>query len=225
MEQNVSVSTRTGDAVDIAPAIRRTRTLLLAGAAAGPLFTILVAGQLLTRDGFDLTHHPLSLLSLGDLGWIQVGNFVVAGALVLALAAGIRRTLADGPGRTWGPVLVAGYGVGLVMGGVFLPDPGLGYPPGTPDGIPDDFTWHGILHAVAPPLAFTALVAASLVLTRRFARNRQRGWAFYSAATAVVAVVLSAWPDQDSASVRLAVASGIGFCWTTAIAVHLRGRA
>ena len=36
--------------------------------------------QAFTRDGFDLRRHPISLLSLGEFGWIQVANFVVCGA-------------------------------------------------------------------------------------------------------------------------------------------------
>jgi hypothetical protein len=46
---------------------------------AGPLFVIVVAVQILTREGFDLSRHPISLLSVGDLGWIQMANFVIAG--------------------------------------------------------------------------------------------------------------------------------------------------
>ena len=40
-----------------------------------------------------LSPHPLSLLSLGDLGWIQIANFVVTGLLVTACAIGMRRVL------------------------------------------------------------------------------------------------------------------------------------
>ena len=43
--------------------------------------------QALTRDGFDLTRHPWSLLTNGDLGWIQITNFVLTGLMVLAFAA------------------------------------------------------------------------------------------------------------------------------------------
>ena len=43
-----------------------TRTLLGAGVIAGPLFVCTAAVQVLTRDGFDLRRHPLSMLALGD---------------------------------------------------------------------------------------------------------------------------------------------------------------
>jgi hypothetical protein len=53
----------------------RTKTLLLGGAVAGPLFIMVGLGQALLRDGFDLGHNTLSLLSNGNFGWVQVLNF------------------------------------------------------------------------------------------------------------------------------------------------------
>jgi hypothetical protein len=40
-----------------------TRALLASGVVAGPLFVAVALLQALTRDGFDLRRHPLSLLS------------------------------------------------------------------------------------------------------------------------------------------------------------------
>ncbi len=61
---------------------------------------------MLTHDGFDPRRHPLSLLSLDELGWIQITNFVVAGLLFVASAVGMRRVLHPGRGTTWGPLLI-----------------------------------------------------------------------------------------------------------------------
>jgi len=200
---------------------RVTRALLACGVVAGPLYVVVALLQVLSRDGFDLSRHPLSLLSLGDLGWIQITNFVVAGLLAVAFAVGLRRVLHPGRGGTWGPRLVGGYGVGLVAGGVFVADPALGFPPGAPAGIPDQLSWHAVVHAFAPPLAFLSLIVACFVLVRRFAAHRQRGWAAYSAATGVACLALSAWPGQDGLSVRLAVALVIGFAWVSVLAARL----
>jgi hypothetical protein len=199
-----------------------TRRLLDAGLVAGPLFVTVVAAQLLTRDGFDITHQPISLLSLGEAGWVQITNFVVAGLLSLAFARGLSRTLVEGRGSVWAPRLMTVYGVGLVAGGVFVADPALGYPVGTPDEIPDSLSWHSMIHAVAPPLAFTALVAACIVLALRYKAAGERGWSAYSAGTGVTSFVLSAWPDVDSTSWRLAIAIVIGFAWVTALAARER---
>ena len=78
--------------------IKVTKSLLTAGAIAGPVYLIVGLAQAFTRPGFDITRHALSLLSNGDLGWIQVTNFLVSGLLVIAGAIGMRRAL-DGRGK------------------------------------------------------------------------------------------------------------------------------
>ena len=113
-----------------------TARLLTAGIAAGPLFLAVWAAQAFTRAGFDPSRHPLSLLSLGNLGWIQIANFVVTGALYLAYAAGLRRALPAGRGATWAPRLVAAIGTGLITAGVSPPTPAPGFPPEHPPASP-----------------------------------------------------------------------------------------
>jgi hypothetical membrane protein len=200
---------------------RQTRALLACGVVAGPLFLAVALLQALSRDGFDLSRHPLSLLSLGELGWIQIANFVVAGLLSVAFAVGLRRLLHPGRGGTWGPLLVGAYGVGLIGGGVFVADAGAGFPPGAPAGAPEQLSWHGILHDLAHVLAFLALIAACFVFTRRFAALGQRGWATYCLATGVALLGLLAWPDRDTVLVQLAVAIVLGWAWLSVLATRL----
>src|SRR5438132_7039257 len=87
-----------------------TRALLACGVVCGPLFMGAALVQAFTRPGFDLRHQAISMLSLGDLGWIQIANFLVSGALAIGLAVGIRRALRPGRAGTWGPVLMGAYG-------------------------------------------------------------------------------------------------------------------
>lgn len=201
------------------------KPLLAGGVVAGPLFVAAVLIQASTRDGFDLGRHPLSLLSLGDLGWIQIATFVITGTLYLACATGLRRALRPGRGGTWGPVLVGTAGVGLIAAGVFVTDAGAGFPPGAPDGAPAQISWHGALHEVGFLLAFGGLVAGCLVLARRFAVDRQRGWAWTGVAAALATVAVAVWPDLNSISVRLLVASAILFAFVAAAATGLIVRA
>jgi hypothetical protein len=196
-----------------------TRALLTCGVVAGPLYVVVALLQVLFHDGFDPSRHPLSLLSLGDWGWIQITNFVVGGLLAIGFAMGLRRVLRPGRGATWAPLLVGGYG--LIAGGAFVADPALGFPPGTPDGIPDHFSWHGLVHAFAPPLASLSLIAACFVLVRRFVGLGQRRWATYSAVTGVACLALAALPSQQTVSVRLAVAILISWTWVSALAISL----
>src|SRR5437588_13055415 len=104
-----------------------TRILLLCGAIAGPLFILIVLIQDYTRPAFDPRVQLLSLLSLGEGGWVQIANFVLAGVLNLLYAVGLRRSLHPGRAGTWGPLLIGAYGIGLVAVGVFTTDPAQGY--------------------------------------------------------------------------------------------------
>ena len=83
----------------------KTRTLLACGAIAGPLFTLASILEGATRAHYQPLRHPVSSLELGDFGWTQRANFLVAGGLTLAFAIGLRRALRPLGGSTWGPLL------------------------------------------------------------------------------------------------------------------------
>lgn len=159
--------------------IKMTHTLLVCGMIAGPFYIAVGLILALTRSGFDLLRHDLSLLANGDTGWIQIANFVLSGLLVLAFTFGMRRVFQGGHGETWGPLLVGIYGLGLIGAGVFTADPAFGFPPGTPANA-NTISWHGLLHFITAGIGFLALIAASLVVARRFALRGQREWAIYS---------------------------------------------
>ncbi|AVT32382.1 DUF998 domain-containing protein [Plantactinospora sp. BC1] len=195
---------------------RRTVVLLAAGVLAGPLFLATTLVQFAAKADVDPRIHPLSMLSLGAAGWIQIANFIVAGLLILASAAGLRRMLHGSPAGTWGPILIAVYGAALLMGGVLVVDPGHGYPAGAPAGPPEELSWHGMLHILANPLMGLALVVAALVFGYRFRRTDRRGWAAVSHGTAVaylgLTVVGMVIPDY-----RVMLAGGaLGWLWASA---------
>jgi len=197
-----------------------TRLLLGAGVVAGPIFVVIAGVQALTRTGFSLSHQPLSMLSLGDLGWIQISNFLLAGLLSLAFAVGVNHRLTAGPGHTWAPALLAVFGVGLLIGGAFVPDAALAYPPGTPDDYPTSLSTHGLMHAIAPPLAFVALVAACFVVAHRFAGQDRRAAAVTTRVVAVACLLLGI-PVGPGFSWRLFLGVALGFAWITSYAVFL----
>ncbi|MGC5307647.1 DUF998 domain-containing protein [Micromonospora zamorensis] len=203
--------------------LRPTLFLVGCGTVAGLLFPALSFGQAFTRPGFDLRRHALSALTLGDLGWLQVIAFVGTGLLAVAFAVGLRRALRPGRAGTAVPVLVGVYGVAMVGGGIFVPDPALGWPPGAPAGLPEQASTGSILHTVCGAAAFLSLIAAGLLLARRAAGQGDRGWASYSAATAAVAFVLTALPwSEGSASIRFAVAAVLISGWLVALSRRAR---
>jgi len=199
---------------------RLTRSLVTAGAVAGPLFVVVAVVQIVTREGFDLTRHPLSLLSLGDLGWVQITNFIVAGVLMLAFAVGTRRSLGAGPGRRWAPLLFAVYAAGLIIGGAFTADPALGFPAGAPSGYPTEWTVHGTVHAIAPPLSFLALVAATFVVAKRLSWEGHRTAAVWTRVVGIACFMLTL-PFELWISVRLFLGIAVAFAWITAYAISL----
>ncbi|MDQ0577664.1 DUF998 domain-containing protein [Agromyces albus] len=200
-----------------------TRALVAAGTTAGPLFVVVASVQAVTREGFDLTRHPLSLLSLGDRGWVQIANFIVAGVLMLAFAIGTRRSLGAGPGRRWAPVLFGVYAAGLILGGAFAADPALGFPAGAPAGYPTELTFHGIVHAIAPPLSFLAFVAATFVVARRLSWEGHRAAAVWTRMVGVACFVLTL-PFDLWMSVRLFLGVALAFAWIAAYAFALLRR-
>jgi hypothetical membrane protein len=166
------------------PGVRITKSLLGYGVIAGPLYVVVALAQALTRDGFDLSKHAWSLLANGQLGWIQITNFVVTGLMTVAAAVGLRRALTPGRGRTWAPVLVASYGLSLIGAGIFRADPAQGFPAGTPETT--TISWHGMLHFMVGGIGFLCLIAACFVLANRFSRSGQHRLAWFSRVTGVV---------------------------------------
>jgi hypothetical protein len=199
------------------------RLLLPAGAFAGPLYVLAGAAQVLTRPGFDLSRHALSLLANGEWGWVQIANFILTGLLTLAGAVGLRRALAPGRGQTWGPILLAVYGLSLIAAGVFTADPALGFPPGTPQtGTP--VSWHGLLHFVFGAAGFLAFIAAALIFARRFAGQGQRGWAAFSALTGLLFFGaffgIAAGGGLPLLNITFTAAVILAWSWLTALALH-----
>ncbi|SBT52332.1 DUF998 domain-containing protein [Micromonospora narathiwatensis] len=209
------------EAITVRPVARASvgRVLLAGGVVAGPLWVAVALVQGLARDGFDFRRHPVSVLGNGDLGWLQIGNFIVAGLLCVGAALALRRTPHPGLGPVSGPWLLGQYGLGLVLAGIFVADPFDGFPAGTPRG-PGEVSWHGFAHFGAGAVAFSALIAACLITARRFARRGERGWAAYSAITGVFFaaawLALVASGGRAAALVAFAVAVAAGWAWVSA---------
>jgi Protein of unknown function (DUF998) len=199
---------------------------LRCGMLAGPLFVLAGLAQAFTRDGFDLREHTLSLLGNGDLGWIQIANFVVTGLLFVICSVGIRTAIPAGRAHTWGPRLIAAFGTGMAAAGVFPPDPAFGFPPGTPNGKPASVSWHGALHYTTASLAFIVLVAACFVFARRYRTLGRPAAAACSALAGVLLIAgvgaVSTGSHSAAGNVTFAVAALLGFLWVSAVAAQLR---
>jgi hypothetical protein len=203
------------------PAVRVTRSLLGYGVIVGPIYVAVSLVQALTREGFDPTRHAWSLLENGDLGWLQVGNLVLAGVMTVACAVGLHRALRPGRGSTWAPRLIGGYGVSLVGAGIFRADPAQGFPAGTPADA-SSVSWHGTLHFATGGVGFLCLIAACFVLAGRFAGAGSRELAWFSRATGVL--FLAGFAGIASGShgpTTLAFTAAVVLVWTWLAAVSV----
>ena len=193
-----------------------TRRLVTVGALAGPILLLTWWWQALTREGYDVTRHPMSLLALGPGGAVQVASFVVTGILVLVLAVGYQRVYDCGAGSTWLPRLVASCGLGLVGAGVFRTDPGAGFPAGAPPGVPD-YTTVGIAHEVSFVLVMVSWSAAMVVLLRRAHQTADRALRDAVAVCLVLVLLVSLVPHLDSFPVRTVLAGAAQLAFLAAV--------
>lgn len=168
------------------PAARVTRSLAGYGVLAGPVYVGVSLAQAFTRDGFDLGRHAWSQLAIGDWGWVQTANLVATGAMSLAFSVALRRTLAGGRGGRAVPVLVAVFGLGVLLAGVFPADAAGGFPVGM--ATPTTPSRHGMLHLLTSGIGFLGLAAAMVVMAVRYASEHRRGRAAFSVVAAVALV-------------------------------------
>ncbi|MGW1770196.1 DUF998 domain-containing protein [Streptomyces sp. NPDC002104] len=212
----VSSSTRSSSAT--------TRALLTCAVVASPLWAAVSLTQAATRQGFDITRHPLSALSNGSLGWLQITNFLLAGALLVLGATGLRRVLGGTPGGTWAPRLVRIAGIGMIAAGAFVMDPIDGFPLGAPSAQTATLTWHSYAHFAAGSVTFTSLIAACYVLGRHFGRAGDRRYAIASRVAGTALLIGNGWAMAGgrAGTLTLAVGAVTALLWISVVA--FRGR-
>ena len=186
-----------------------TRALLGAGVAVGPLTCSVFTFEGRRRSGYEPRRHPISALALGPRGWVQQTNFLVSGALTLAAATGLRRTMQTGTLAATVPMSIAAAGAGLIGAGIFPTDPVPGYPPAEgssathlrlgslsaglkptmagPAGVPDrPLSRTGSLHVLSAVPFFVGLPLAASIGAWRARQHGDRAGAVALAAAAAV---------------------------------------
>ncbi|MCX2928192.1 DUF998 domain-containing protein [Streptomyces sp. NEAU-W12] len=129
-------------------------------------------------DGFDFRRNAISRLALGEAGWVRTVNFLLAGALLVAGAVGLRRVPGGGTGGARSPVLVGVFGASFWAAAAFPADAGAGFPAGSPEAAVT--SGPGAVHMVAGTVGYLALRAAFVLLARPLAARGHRGRAVAS---------------------------------------------
>jgi Protein of unknown function (DUF998) len=219
----VSSSRSTGDG---GTPDRITRSLLGWGLVAGPFYVAVSVILGLTRDGFDFTRHYWSLLANGELGWVQMANYLLTGLMLVAFAVGLRRAIRPGLADRWAPALVGVFGAGMVVAGIFTTD-SYGDFPFLPalDGA-HGTSGPGLLHFAALCIGSAAVAAACFALARRFAADGATGLARFSAVTGGVVLIgllpfIATFPGNAANNVRFTAAVVLVLGWITTVAAHL----
>ena len=196
-----------------------SETLLIVGVAAAVVFVAVLLVEGAVRPGYNPTYHTGSALALGDRGWIQIANFLQLGAGMFGFAVGVHQTL----NSVVAAVLLAIFGLGAIVAGVFRMDPMRGYPPGTPTGTPADLSWRHHVHDLAGPVMFLAICGTCLAVTGRL----QGPWQMYTWLTAAAGLALTistaiAW-QKDAEYTGLAQRALIlVYCsWIVTLGIHL----
>lgn len=193
-----------------------TRSMLGWGVVAGPFYLVVGLVLALTREGFDFAQHPLSVLMLGDGGWMQITNLALSGVMVLVAGVGMSRAGARGAG-----IGVGIYGVAMVASAIFPPDPMPGFPPGQ-DGA-TTMSASGILHFAFGGIGFVAFAVAAFLLGGWLARHGERGRAVWSRVAGVVILVGfiggAALGPAGMGGLWLAVV--VGFAWLLLASIRL----
>jgi len=132
------------------------------GIAAPVLFTAAWTAGSLCQVGYSAGRVQLSGLAALDARdpQIMIAGFVGLGVCSAAFGAGLGRIAAAGKA---GPRLIIAAGVAAIAAGVFRRDHLLLTGPGFAGE-----SWHNQVHDVVSALAYAAMIAAPLVLARRF---------------------------------------------------------
>jgi hypothetical protein len=207
--------------------------LLALGALCAPVFIVTLVIEGFTRARYNWLRFPISSLSIGPQGWIQIMNFITTGSLIVLLAIGLRLALEPrSKGSVWGPIAVAVAGIGLIGAGLFVSDPVFGYPPDQPLVL-KQFTTHGHFHDFFSMFWFMGLPTACFVLARRFLGLGEDGWAVYSILSGIGMLVFfilaGAGFNQttglvDYAGVHQRISVSTGLLWLMFLAIHHVGR-
>jgi hypothetical protein len=158
---------------------RTTRSLLICGQVGCFLFIVLflVQGQL--REAYSPMKFPISSLSIGHWGWIQITSFLISGLLIFLFAIGFHRATPLLKGSAWTSRLIGAVGFGLVGAGIFSSDPIYGYPMNEPLRIAQ-FTVTGHLHDFFSIFVFVCLPIACFRMKKRFKEFNLTNWVNYT---------------------------------------------
>jgi hypothetical protein len=207
----------------------KTKRLLLCGPIGCIVFITLFLIQGVIRESYFPFRFPISSLSIGEFGWIQITNFIISGSLIFLFAFGLRQAATSLKGIIWISRLIGVVGLGLVGAGICSTDPVYGYPITEPLRLAQ-FTLHGHLHDFFSLFVFICSPIACFKFYNRFKDYGNASWATYSLISGIgilVMFILAAigfkqtpgFVDYAGIFQRLSII--IGCAWIALLAIHI----
>ena len=196
------------------PQILTTRRLALAGIVGPPIFVAVFLVLGVIKPHYNAVDQLVSAGSIGELGWIQICNFLAVGAALAIFSLGLWRGFGDRVSGRIGSALVGVAGVALIGAGVFVGDPTINH-----NGF--GFTTHGALHIAMSLVTFISLPVACFFFARRF--WNELPFAIYLIVSGIlIGVGASQTTGQPGSGITQRVTLVIMLTWITILGPRLR---
>ena len=131
-----------------------------AGILAPAIFVGVFTVEGVLRNGYDPMRKYISVLSLGNRGWIQISNFILLGLLLFIFTLGLSKEFQTGKASRGGIITLYIISVLFFISGPFVMDP--------TETPADQMSVHGLIHGLSGGIVFLLMPIIIFIFLRRF---------------------------------------------------------
>ena len=131
-----------------------------AGILAPAIFVGVFTVEGVLRSGYDPLKMYISALSLGNLGWLQISNFILLGLLLFIFTIGLSKEFQTGKASRGGIITLYIISVLFFISGPFVMDP--------TETPADQMSVHGLIHGISGGIVFLIMPIIIFIFLRRF---------------------------------------------------------
>ena len=202
---------------------------ILCGAIASVFFTLSWIIQEAFRETYNPFMAPISSLSYGPTGGVQVATFFITGVLILLFAYGLWNTWKEERWLSqWVPIFVVICAISFIGSALFTADFANGYPAGAPVVITNP-TFSGIMHQSCVTLLFFSTPLGCFILGNYFAFKKEPKWLIYSSLSGLIFLIFAFLTAvgyynppglEFYAGLFQRITITIGFLWITIVSIY-----
>jgi len=202
---------------------------IICGTIAGVFFTLSWIIQEAFRETYNPLMHPISSLSFGPTGWIQVATFFITGVLTLLFAYGLWNIWKSEKGISqWVPIFVIICALAFIGSAIFTSDFANGYPAGAPVVITNP-TFSGIMHQTCVSLLFFSTPLGCFIIGNYFAYKKELKWLLFSSISGLMFLLFAFLtavgyynpPGLETyAGLFQRITLSIGFLWISLVSIY-----